>query len=209
LTRITGIRSGKNKKRVEVYIDDELSLTVHKEVIHKKGLYKGQDITDKEVNSLRKSDLIQRCSDAALNFLSYRPRSETEVKQRLNRRGFDSDTIDSTIKYLKQKNFINDREFAQYWCNNRTDFNPKSRIVISKELINKGISEDIAREISGDIDELDAAYRAAAKKIKILSSLDYDTYRSKLYNYLRWRGFNYEIISNVCEQLWERSRNNK
>lgn len=167
------------------------------------GLRKGQNLTDTDITGLKKSDLIHRCSDAALHFLSYRPRSEIEVRNRLNKRGFDGNVIDLTINLLKKNALINDREFARYWCDNRVAYNPKARFILKKELRLKGINEDVARDAVKDVDETAAAYQAGKKKAKAFSGLDYEEFHKKLYNYLKWRGFNYEIINSVCERLWE------
>jgi regulatory protein len=203
LDRITAIRSGKSKTRAEIFVNGASAGTVHKQVIVNAGLQPGLEISESGISELKKADLVQRCSDAALHFLSYRPRSEAEVKKRLNRRGFDIDTINSTITRLKKQNFINDDEFARYWMENRTSFNPKSRIMLKNELRLKGVPEGAALEAVADVDEADAAFRAGQKKARVLLKLERVEFEKKLVNYLRWRGFNYEIIKNVCDRLWD------
>ncbi|OGO17413.1 MAG: hypothetical protein A2Z02_05105 [Chloroflexi bacterium RBG_16_48_7] len=206
MDRITAIRSAKSRTRAEIFVNGVSAGTVHKQVIVNAGLQPGQKINGSEISNLKNSDLIQRCSDASLHFLSYRPRSEAEVRQRMKRRGFDPDTINSTVTRLKKQNFINDEEFARYWRDNRTTFNPKSRIMLKKELRLKGINEDVAVEAVEDVDEMDAAFRAGKKKARVLLKLGHDEFEKKLLNYLRWRGFNYEIIKNVCDRLWDQRK---
>jgi regulatory protein len=206
LDRITAIRSARSKTRAEIFVNGVSAGTVHKQVIVNAGLQAGLEISKSKISELKKADLIQRCSDAALHFISYRPRSEAEVRQRLNRRGFDIDTINSTVVRLKRNNFINDEEFAHYWSENRTSFNPKARIMLKKELRLKGIDESIAVEAVSEVDEAEAAFRAGKKKARVLLKLGHDEFEKKILNYLRWRGFNYEIINNVCDKLWDQRK---
>jgi regulatory protein len=144
--------------------------------------------------------------DAAFSFLSYRPRSEMEVKQRLRRRGFSQEMIEKIIYKLKKNAFINDAEFVRYWLENRAEFNPKGRTILKIELRQKGIKRDLLNNMIGDVDEEDNAYRAALKRYRVLSNLEYDEFKSRLFTYLKWRGFGYEIIETVCKRIWQEKK---
>jgi regulatory protein len=209
LDRITAIRPGRNKTRAEIFVNGVSAGTVHKQVIAKAGLQAGLEVTGHDISELQKSDLIQRCIDASLRFLSYRPRSEAEIRKRMNKRGFDEGTINSALDHLKKLNLVNDAEFARYWRDNRTTFNPKARFILKNELRLKGVEEQIAVDAVQDVDEMEAALRAGKKKARVIAGLSRDEFEKKLLNYLRWRGFNYEIIKNVCDRLWDNRKNIK
>ena len=68
---------------------------------------------------LEEADNLQRCFNTAALFLSYRPRSEPEIRQRLRRRGFTDATVDSTISKLKMMGLVDDTAFAQFWKEDR------------------------------------------------------------------------------------------
>ncbi len=46
---------------------------------------------------LTRADHFQRCLNAAFQFLSFRPRSEAETRQRLQRRGYDDEDIEKVV----------------------------------------------------------------------------------------------------------------
>jgi regulatory protein len=201
--KITSIDLANKKKRADILIDGSMVVTLDVNVILQNGLRPGQELSPAALQKLQEADYLQRCLDTALNFLSYRPRSEWEVRQRLSRHGFDRQTIEKTLIRLKRQALINDTEFAAYWTDNRISFNPKSRLLIKKELKQKGIPADIADKVTEGIDEEAAALSAVRKKAARWSNLEYEEFHVKVTNYLKWRGFTYGICEKICRLLRE------
>lgn len=146
--------------------------------------------------------ISQPCLDAAFRYLSYRPRSEMEIKMRLHKRGFDNFSIEGVLLKLKEQGLINDSDFAQFWKDSRESFSPRSRIMLHKELRQKGVDSHIIAEATQEIDEEAGAYRAGRKKAERLALSDRETFFRKLSSFLRRRGFNYEITQHTVKQLW-------
>jgi regulatory protein len=203
VNKITVLQFNKSKKRVSIFLDDSSSFVIDRQVVEDAGLRKGLDLSESQMKELMEADLSRRCLDAALRFLTYRPRSELEMKQRLRRRGFRDETISKILVRLREQNLINDAVFAQYWKDSRLSLNPKSRRLIKHELRRKGIYGEVADEATGDVDDSANAYKAGLKKARLMSSLGYEEFRRKLSNYLKWRGFSYGVISSVSERLWQ------
>ena len=65
--------------------------------------------------------------DAALRLLSYRPRSETEIRQRLSRK-FPHHLVDGAIDHLKNQGLINDSAFSSFWLQSRERNRPRGGI---------------------------------------------------------------------------------
>lgn len=200
---ITDIKLTKNRKRLNVYIDGELALSIDRKTAIDNGLKKGIILDEKRINYLKNLDAFQRCMDAALNFLSYRPRSEMEIRQRLTRRGFEIYIVNHVLKQLKEQSLINDKEFGKYWIYNRNSFNPKSKTLLKVELKQKGVNKEIVNELIVDVNDEENAYNVAMKKAHALERLEYDDFRTKLFNYLKLRGFGYEVIYRVCVRIWQ------
>lgn len=200
--KIKSIRQTGTGKKVEVILEDSTKVLLYKEVLLKAALRSGQELTDRQIGELEKLNLFHQCYDDALNFLSYRPRSEKEVRLRLKRRGYDANIIDKVVDNLNSQNLLNDFEFARYWCDNRTNFNPKSRLLIRQELKSKGIDVSTIDSVIERIDDEKAAMLAAKKKMNRWTKLDYDDFVKKLSNYLKWRGFSYFVIEKVINTLW-------
>lgn len=200
--RITALRVGGSKKRVSVFVDGSFSFAIDKEVAARAGLQVGQHLSGGQIEELTQADLFQGCFGAALRYLSYRPRSESEVRQRLYRHGFGDDVVSKAIIELKGRKLIDDVAFAQYWKDNRLSFSPRSRRLMKLELRQKGIAMETADEVTGDLNDEINAYEAGLKKARVLTTLDYGEFRRRLSGYLRRRGFTYEVISYVVARLW-------
>lgn len=199
---VTAVRAGRRGKRVNVYLDGRFAFSLEAELAVKKGLKAGQELSEDDTTALAGADLLQRCFNAATHYLSYRPRSEAELRERLKRRGFDEDSVEKTIARLREQGLVNDLAFAEFWKENRQSFSPRSRWLTRSELRQKGVAEDIIGQVLADVDEEDSAYRAAIAKARSLSPADYDGFRQRLSEYLKRRGFGYGAINNALKKVW-------
>lgn len=143
------------------------------------------------------------CLDAAFRYLSYRPRSEFEIKVRLRKRGFDDLSIQTVLFNLREQGLVDDAAFARFWRDNRESFSPRSRAMLQRELSQKGIDPYVIAEVAEEMDEEASAYKAAQKIMKKLALADYDSFHRKLGSFLKRRGFNLEITQHTINQLWQ------
>ena len=74
----------RNKNRVNVYVDDQFAFGLA--AIEAARLRVGQALSDDDIARLRRQDDVERAHERALNFLSYRPRSEAEVRRNLRKK---------------------------------------------------------------------------------------------------------------------------
>jgi regulatory protein len=208
MSKITGLKRGKTReKRINVYIDGKMALGVLAEVALKEGLKVGQELTASHLEALAGSDRFQRCHNAAIRFLAYRPRSEAEIRQRLQRRGFESDCTEKTISRLKEQGLIDDIAFARFWKENRQEFSPRSRRLTKLELRRKGLTGDIIEQVVGELDDSESAYRAALNRARLIATPDYQVFRRRLAGYLGRRGFSYGVIDETTKRIWQEHNN--
>ena len=149
------------------------------------------------------SNSLQDCLDAAYYYLSYRPRSEGEIRQRLRKRGFAKEVAEKAIAKLREQNLIDDFTFAQFWKDNRLSFRPKSKRLIKKELRDKKVAAQIIEQVTDDIDDEEIAYKLGSRRLPSLVHLDYPDFCRRLSSYLAYRGFNYEVIKHTASLLWQ------
>lgn len=166
-------------------------------------------------------DTYQKYLQKAIQFLSYRPRSEKEVRDKLLRHSGkrvrrahpESDSIndlgviiDQVIEKLKQQKFINDEEFARMWIEQRTQFKPRSMRVIKMELKQKGISQEIIesriknQELSEDTD-LKQAKRLVQKRMQRYKGLEKRELYEKLGRFLASKGFDWDTIKKSVDEV--------
>ena len=203
MSKVTALRIRKGrKKRVNVFLDNRFAFSLEAEVVIREGLQVGQELSANQIKALVKSDHFHSCLNAATHFLGYRPRSEFEVRERLQRRGFDDNAVEVVIAKLKEQGLVDDVAFAQFWKENRDSFSPRSQWLTKLELRQKGVTDDIIDQVIETIDDDDNAYRAALSKARSLPRSDYQGFRRRLGEYLKRRGFGYGVINHTIERLW-------
>ena len=147
------------------------------------------------------TDPFQRAQAAALRFLSYRPRSEAEVRSRL-RRSSPPHLADQVIDDLKERGLVDDAMFARMWRDSRESLKPRSAWAIKRELIAKGVDDALAAKTVEAVDDEESAYRAALSPARRLRGADFTTFHRRLWGYLRRRGFSDSVCRHTLDRLW-------
>ena len=143
---------------------------------------------------------------AALRFVSYRFRSEAEVRRRLGRR-FSSDDVERAVSYLKDRDLLNDLDFAIQWRRDRESHRPRSGRTVRYELLRLGVARDVVEEALEGYDEEGNARRAAALASSKLMGLDEAAFRRRLAGFLARRGFARGIAIRITDELWRELAN--
>lgn len=201
---ITALRVSRGRgNRVRVSLEGRFAFSLEAEVAAREGLRVGQELSQSQIEALARAGHFHRCLAAAARYLSYRPRSEYEMRQRLLKRGFSNDSIEAVLPKLKEQGLLDDSAFARFWKDNRQSFSPRSQWLTGAELKQKGVPGDIIERVVSTIDDADNAYRAAKSRARSLPMSDYDSFRRRLGGYLRRRGFGYGVISKTIERFWQ------
>jgi len=57
------------------------------------------------------------CFDYAVHYISRYPKTEFELRLQLRKKKYGEDEIDSSIQILKDKNYVNDYQYAKLYVN--------------------------------------------------------------------------------------------
>lgn len=149
--------------------------------------------------------------DKVLKFLSYRSRSEFEIKEYMLRKGWDEKTRNIILEKLKELKFINDEDFARQWLASRSHSRPKGRFLVKMELQKKGVDKEIINELLLEerkvTTEETLAEEYGQKKLERLKGLPVLEIKRKLYSALVMRGFSAEIVGRVIDKLLKEEYN--
>jgi len=210
VAKITALSFSKGRnKKINISLDGKRGFSLEVDVVLKEKLKIGQEISTNQIKALKKADCRQQCYSAATRLLYYRPRSEHEMRQRLAKLGFDTDTIEGVFTKLKEQGLLNDIVFATFWRDTRQSFSPRSQWLTKVELKQKGVSTEVIDQVTNNINDKDNAYNAAKKKALSLKNTDYQLFRRKLGEYLKHRGFGYNVIIKTIERLWQERQESK
>ncbi len=201
---ITRLVQGKqNPNRVNLYLDGQFAFSLAIDEVVKQNLKKGVVLTDERVSKLKESDVTEHIYSKLLNFLSYRPRSIQEVRDRLYRYDVKETAKQNIlINRLIGKGYLDDLAFARWFIESRNTHRPRSPRRLSQELMAKGVSrETVASVISEAADERETIKRLLEKKLGVSRQLSGEE-RQKISMYLARQGFAWDKITEVVKS-WE------
>ena len=190
----------RDPNRVNLYLDGEYAFGLARIVAA--WLKVGSELDEKKIEQLQAEDARERALQQALLFLSYRTRSESEIRQNLRKHEIPEIVIDETLDRLKRDGLANDDKFAQAWVESRSTFRPRSRRMLAMELRQKGLDNESMQSALKNVDDEPLAYDAAQKRAVRFKDLEWSEFRKKLSEFLARRGFSYAVIAPVVTRIW-------
>lgn len=104
----------------------------------------------------------------ALTWLARRELSERQVRDRLSKREYENDAIDTAVTRLKAERALDDRRVALACARTAVRLKGRGRERVRRSIESLGISRDLARaavdEVFGEIDESALIDRALDKR---------------------------------------------
>lgn len=202
--KITSVeRSSKNNSKwVHVYIDDRYSFSILEEDYIKNALYEKSEISQDEIDYICSELNLKSARFKAIKYVALKKRTSREIILKLESLGYDEDTVHKVVCELEDRGYVSDLDYAKKFIADRMNFKPKAKKLLKIELEIKGINKEVIDDVLEklDYDEFNTAKRLVEKRF---SNIDYSNQKAvnKLCNFLRNRGFGFEIINSIVKNL--------
>ena len=150
------------------------------------------------------SDDYARALQVALRYVSFRQRSVTEVRRRVGKE-FSQPIVEQVLASLNRYGYLDDEDFARRWRASRERRKPRGAFALRRELRAKGVENSIIDATLEGLDEADGAYRAGERRAQRWlerGDMPYGTFRRKMWDYLRRRGFASGVARDTVARLW-------
>ena len=203
---ITALRpQGAKQAYIKVELSSGERLRLRSETVASRGLNVGDTVNTAAIIAWQRDDSNRRAVEASLNFVSFRPRSTKELTDHLRKKSFDGSARDHAISRLQELGYLDDTAFARFWIESRDTHRPRGRRALAWELRKKGVAEEVIEDALARFgsDEATLARQAARKRAATLKTADPGKFRQQLGAFLARRGFSYEVIEQVVDELWE------
>ncbi len=138
-------------------------------------------------------------------FLSFRERTEYEVRTHLQKKGFTPEDIERAITELKEREIINDSRFAQLFVSDSIKLLRKGPVRVRRELESLGLNREKIEGLLGQEtvqQEFERVLREEIRKSTKKSGITPDERRKLVNKFLR-KGFEYERIRANLNELIE------
>ena len=195
--KITAItQQVKRPGRYSVYVDGQFAFGLGEAQLLSSRVVSGQEITEAELAELKGEAEFGKLFDRTLNLLSYRPRSEYELRDYLKRKKQSPALIEKILNKLSKLGYVDDEAFAKRWVEHRRSIKATSSRKLRAELKQKGVSNEY---IDAALNEQKEADDTAIKHLIEKKRGKYaDT--QKLMAYLARQGFRYDDIKRALSE---------
>lgn len=194
-------RSTRYNDRIIITFENKSVLRVPESAFILHPIKIGDSISPTDINKYDEKMRLQEARDAAFRLLSYRMRSEGEIKKRLADKSFMSNEIDATVNNLKKLNYVNDLEFARAFAKEKVKLKNIGPLLLRSELfkhyIETALIDRIIQEIYDKYDIHTLIEKHLEKKSINKGSPLENAIKKKLDNYLRRKGFSWGQINAV------------
>ena len=140
-----------DKKRYQVYLDEEFAFVLYKGEVRKYKIVVGKPLVQAAYQELVQEVLPKRAKLRAMNLLTKRPYTEKKLRQKLVEGKYPEDIIDIALAYVKSYGYIDDEAYARDYISYHMA--SESPLRIRQKLMEKGIDGDT---INACLEEQDA-----------------------------------------------------
>ncbi len=120
------------------------------------------------MTSKEEKTLYSDCCQYALKYISVYPKTEKELRVKLQQKWYNTDQIRYTMDYLKDKKFADDRVFVDSYIRSELVNKWKPIINITNKLYQKGVDKSLVNEMMKQYqdDILTGIYQKIEKEIE-------------------------------------------
>ncbi|MER3398770.1 MAG: RecX family transcriptional regulator [Chloroflexota bacterium] len=200
---VTGLETVETRSGsvVRVFLDGRFAFSLDPVTVHQHAIAVGKVLSESEAAQLEQQSALERALSAAYRLLTYRPRSEGEIRSRLLQKGFDPATTEAALEKLRAQGLLDDLAFGRFWRESRQALSPRGEYLLRAELRHKGLSQETVSEVLADFNEAESALKVARVLRRRLGSLPPEERRRRLWGQLARRGFAPDTIQQVVRQV--------
>jgi len=179
-------------------------------VVAKFRLREGMQLTPEQVNQVQQGEVRQECFDAAMRALESRLHSRAELKKKLMRKEWGVPVIEGVLDDLQRLGYVDDARFAKTKAMSAAQYKHHGRRRAFMELLRSGVKGEVADraldEVYAKTDSVAVAKELAQKQAVRLKRLDPMVARRRLVGMLQRRGFDYDAIKPVVDEVLGNAR---
>lgn len=197
---ITKIEEQKNKKRVNIFVDDAFFCGLNKETAVVFRLKVGNAIDETTLKQAVFESEVKSAFEKGADYITSRMHSKKELFDKLLKKGFEKQVIEKAIYRLEEYHYVDDFLFAKQFREQNAKYSKK---MLENKLKQKGVSSDIIHEIIGDKtddDEIELCKNLALKYAKS-KDLQKEGAIQKMYASLARKGFSFDVIKRACKSI--------
>ena len=202
ILKITKKLNGNFNLYIKDYKDEKVE--VHLETLYSYKLLSKKEMDENEFEEMMSENEKKLAKQKALKTLSMANKTKKELVLKLKQSKFSTEAIDYAMTFVDKYDFIDEENIAKTLVEGKYSKKRYSKRAMMSKLRQKGISSDVIGDSIkdiGDDEEFENAMYLAQKKLRTIRDDDKYKVRNKLMSALSYRGFSYDIIKRVSENI--------
>lgn len=212
ITKISEQKRRRNRRNI--YLDGRFAFGLNVNVVAKFRLRVGLELTPQQLQQIERGAVWQETFDAAMKFLERRMHSRRELFQKLTRKQMSEGgeipeplvrIVVEVLDQLTRLGYVNDERFAKTKALSAAEHKRQGRRRVFIDLMRSGVKQDLADRVLNDVyEEIDStsiARELAQRQAPRLRKLDPIVARRRLTGTLLRRGFDYDSIRPVIDEV--------
>ncbi len=198
--RITDIQPQKTQKsKVNIFLDGAFAFGMFAKDAAALQLRVDLELTQEQLDHIKRTVILRNAKETALSLLSRRDYTRKMMREKLSQKQIPQDVIQQVLSFLEEYHYLDDASYANRYVKYHSDTKGKHRL--RQELIQKGITEDMIADALSGLQQEDALYLMAQKKLRTLPEGYGPKELQRLKHYFLRRGFSYDEINTCFNKL--------
>lgn len=184
-----------------ILFEDGTSILAHEDIILKYELLIKKEINEQEEKEILKENITYVAYDLAIKYITSKMRSRKEIKEYLEIKEIEKDSIEKVLSMLEKNGYINDSIYIESFINDKILLTNDGPNKIIKELISKGLDSQLIEqkiELFTKELQLEKINKIITKMINTNRNKSIYTLKNKIIDYLTNLGYD---KSNILEIL--------
>ena len=192
----------RNKNRVNLYLNEEFFCGLSLETVVRNHLKEGQNISEQSIEYLKNETEKQVALEKATGYISKCQKTKKQIKDYLQKKGFDDEICDYALEKLGEYHFVDDELFAKSYV--KAKGKTSGRKKLSYELKQKGVEEQIINDCIENFCEDEKTVNVVLEKYLKNKPLDIKT-KQKAFRYLMSHGYSADVASSAISRVYKSS----
>ena len=183
-------------------LDHQQTSYITEDTIVRFMLSRDKVISKEELTEIQDFAQFSYGKNLALYHLSFKARTEKEVREYLKKYDIEDTIANQVIANLKDENWINDRQYTYAIINANQLSGDKGPYLLSQKLAQKGVPKSTIENVLKDFDFTEVAQRVAEKLLKkYTGKLPARALQEKIIQNLTNKGFSYSDAKSAFDDL--------
>ena len=192
----------KKKRLYLMELDHQQTSYITEDTIVRFMLSRDKVISKEELTEIQDFAQFSYGKNLALYHLSFKARTEKEVREYLKKYDIEDTIANQVIANLKDENWINDRQYTYAIINANQLSGDKGPYLLSQKLAQKGVPKSTIENVLKDFDFTEVAQRVAEKLLKkYTGKLPARALQEKIIQNLTNKGFSYSDAKSAFDNL--------